>query len=886
MFIIPNKISMINQLRQKDTMFAKKISAKSIVNLAVRVAAIVFLLAVALFSQVKGAAFAQDVAPQADLSVTKSDNIDPIIQRGDLTYTIVVTNNGPNAAENVTVSDTLPAGTTFNYASQTKGTCAISYPSYNCQIGTLQAGDSETMIVHIRPDVPGVITNNVSVASSTSDPDTSNNSDSENTTVTPLQADLSVTKSDDIDPIIQRGNLTYTIVVTNNGPNAAENVTVSDTLPAGTTFNYASQTKGTCAISYPSYNCQIGTLQVGESATMTVHIRPDAPGVIINTVGVASSTSDPDTSNNSDSENTTITPLQADLSVTKSDDIDPIIAGGNLTYTIVVTNNGPNAAENVTVSDTLPAGTTFNYASQTKGTCAISYPLYHCQVGTLQVGESATMTVHTRPDAPGVITNNVSVASSTSDPDMNNNSDGEDTTVYVLQADLSVTKSDDVDPVTDGEPLTYTVVVTNNGLDAAENVTLSDTLPVGTAFNFATITQGTCAIGFPLLQCQLGTLDVGDNVTLTVRVTPSSPGVITNTVSVTSDTDDPATSNNSDSEDTTVNARQADLSVTKSDDVDPVTEGEPLTYTIIVTNNGPHEAENVTLNDTLPTGASFKFATITQGTCAIDFPLLLCQIGTINAGGTVTLTIRVEPSSPGVITNTVSVASDTNDPNTSNNSDSEVTTVNGIPTVTVANGQCSATNLASGTINLALFDIDEDPLSLTLASNTNTGLIPNGNIVLGGSGNNRTISVTPKAKKSGTAILTFNLSDGIVTIPFTITVKIGTDKDEILNGTAGADMIFGLNGKNTINGLGGNDLLCGGNGVDTISGGDGNDIMEGQNGNDILNGGNDNDILRGNLGDDMLTGSAGADFFSGGAGMDTATDFNAGEGDTQDGTVP
>lgn len=577
---------------------------------------------------------------------------------------------------------------------------------------------------------------------------------------------------------------------------------------------------------------------------------------------------------------------QADLSVTKTDDIDPIVAGGNLTYTIVVTNNGPDAAENVTVSDTLPAGTTFNYASQTKGTCAISYPLYHCQIGTLQVGENATMTVHIRPDTPGVITNNVSVASSTSDPDMSNNSDGEDTTVYVLQADLSVTKSDDVDPVTDGEPLTYTVVVTNNGPDAAENVIVNDTLPAGAAFKFATITQGTCAIGFPLLQCQIGAINAGGTVTLTIRVEPSSPGFITNTVNVTSDIADPDTSNNSDSEDTTVNARQADLSVTKSDDVDPVTEGAPLMYTIVVTNSGPYEAKNVTLSDTLPTGTSFNFATINQGTCAIGSSLLQCQLGMLSSGDSVTLTVRVTPNLPGVITNAVSVTSDTADPDTSNNSNSEVTTINGIPTATVSNGQCSATNRASGMVNLALFDVDGDPLSLTLASNTKTDLIPNSNIVLGGSGNNRTIGVTPIAKMSGTAILTFNLSDGIATIPFTLTVKVGADKDDVLNGTVGTDMIFGLNGKNTINGLGGNDLLCGGNGVDTISGGDGDDIIEGQNSNDILNGGNDNDILRGNLGDDMLTGSAGADFFSGGAGTDTAADFNASQGDTQDGTIP
>jgi hypothetical protein len=79
---------------------------------------------------------------------------------------------------------------------------------------------------------------------------------------------------------------------------------------------------------------------------------------------------------------------------------------------------------------------------------------------------------------------------------------------------------------------------------------LSDTLPA--PFNFASITQGTCAIAFPLLTCQVGTMNPGDTVTLTIQVTPDEGGVITNNVTVTSDTEDPDGGNNSDSEDTTV----------------------------------------------------------------------------------------------------------------------------------------------------------------------------------------------------------------------------------------------------------------------------------------------------------------------------------------------
>ena len=215
------------------------------------------------------------------------------------------------------------------------------------------------------------------------------------------------------------------------------------------------------------------------------------------------------------------------------------------------------------------------------------------------------------------------------------------------------------------------------------------------------------------------------------------------------------------------------------------------------------------------------------------------------------------------------------------------------PTATVTNGQCS-TNTASGTINLTLSDPDNDALTLKLVSNSNTALVPNTNVVLGGSENDRTVTVTVAPRKSGSAKLTFELSDGTVTAPFVITVVAGSDKKETLNGTTGTDMVFGLGGKNTIDGKEGDDLLCGGKANDTINGGDGNDIIEGANGNDVLKGDAGDDILRGGAGDDTLTGGAdndtltggtGADSFSGGSGTDTATDFNTTQGDTKDNTI-
>ena len=81
---------------------------------------------------------------------------------------------------------------------------------------------------------------------------------------------------------------------------------------------------------------------------------------------------------------------------------------------------------------------------------------------------------------------------------------------------------------------------------------------------------------------------------------------------------------------------------------------------------------------------------------------------------------------------------------------------------------------ASGTINLALSDPDGDPLTLTVASNSNQTLRPRAPSCSAGVGNNRTLSVTAAAGKKGSATLTLNLSDGTVTVPFVVTVIVGS----------------------------------------------------------------------------------------------------------------
>jgi uncharacterized protein len=281
---------------------------------------------------------------------------------------------------------------------------------------------------------------------------------------------------------------------------------------------------------------------------------------------------------------------------------------------------------------------------------------------------------------------------------------------------------------------------------------------------------------------------------------------------------------------------------------------------------------------------------------ALASPSLAAQISGVtewhvNADEPIVLDYNVEFKSPGQVNTFYS-------PDAYRSSDHDPVLVGielaGVaPTIAITAGLSCATS--GGTFSLAVDDAEEGPngLVLSVEGNTNPALVPTANIVFGGSGGSRTVAITTASKRSGTATLTIGVSDGESTTTVTIAVQVGTDADEALTGTAGADLILGAPGDDTLDGLGGADVLCGGNGADTLNGGDGSDALDAEKGNDTLSGGDGNDILRGgpggdslfgNAGNDTLTGDAGPDSFSGGAGTDTNTDFTPSQGDTTDGT--
>ncbi len=638
-----------------------------------------------------------DLIPdEADLAVTKSDNVDPVTVGSDLTYTMTVENLGPRIAPNVVFDDPLPPGLTFVSATADNGsTCDATV---NCALGDMAIGDIVTVTVVATVDASYIVEGNSSPISNTAtassdfvDPMPDTDSATEETTVID-ETDVAVTKTDTPDPVTVGSDVTYTVTVTNNGPGSAANVVMDDPLPAGLTFVSATADNGaTCD---PTVNCALGDLAVNEVVTVTIVATVDATyftdgntSPAANGATVTTDTPDSDAGNDTATADTVITD-ETDIGVTKSAVPDPVTAGTDLTYTVTVTNNGPGSAANVVLDDPLPTGLTFVSATPDNGgTCDATV---NCALGDLDVGDVVVVTIVATVDADYIteangspITNTGTVSTDTPDSDPANDAATIDTAV-VESADVAIAKTDAPDPVTAGADLTYTVTVENLGPSDAQDVVVDDPLPAGLTLVSATADNG--AMCDATVNCGLGDLAFGDVVVVTIIATVdatyfsdgnSSP--IANTAGVSTGTPDPEAANDVATAETTVES-SADLAVTKTDTPDPISVGSDLTYTVTVENLGSSDAQNVVIDDPLPAGLALVSATADNGG-ACD-TTVNCTLGTLGVGDLVTIEIVATVNASffidgntSPISNVATVTSDTADPDPGNDTATAETTV-------------------------------------------------------------------------------------------------------------------------------------------------------------------------------------------------------------------
>jgi uncharacterized repeat protein (TIGR01451 family) len=539
-------------------------------------------------------------------------------------------------------------------------------------------------------------------------------------------ADLAITNTATPNPVLVGSNITYTQVVTNNGPLDAVNAVFTEQVPTNTTFQSLTHPAGWLC-STPAVNgtgtitCTNPDVAKSAAGTFTLAVTVLASTAwgtqIVDVASVTSGTSDPILTNNSATATTSVTlSTQADDSITNTPSSTSVPAGSNITYTQVVTNHGPSASPNTSVTESLPANTTFVSATGPAGwACSLitttTPNTISCSETTapaLPSGNTATITVVvtvTAGTANGtIITDTAGVVSGLEDPNTgNNNATANVTVAAATQADLSVTSSASPNPVTDGNNISYKQVVTNNGpaATAAGSATFTDTIPANTTFvSFAVPAGWNCgtlpAVGATGTISCTNTASFAANATasfpLVVKVnqgvspgTPASPTTVVNTANINIPclaASDPICSNNT--AQTTVyiaSATEADVAITKTASPEPVNQGTNLTYTLQVTNNGPAVAQGVTVSDNpLPPEVSYVSVSTTQGTCAYAAGTnsVGCSLGPISVGGQVIVTINVTAntfSSSTQSTNTASVSATTTDPNTSNNSSSSLSTI-------------------------------------------------------------------------------------------------------------------------------------------------------------------------------------------------------------------
>lgn len=566
----------------------------------------------------------------ADLSMVKEVNTDGgaawgetvTVGTGDTDYFIrlSITHVSGDEVPTAIVTDTLPnflddAGftSTVTFVSTDGGVCSRGGATVTCTFTPLAVGVTRRVIIRVqRPFESGSFVNTASVSSPDAvDSTPGNNSDTASIDADPI-ADVTIPaggKSVNPDPVVVGQVATYTISYRNLGPNPAANVLVTDLVDltrfeviAGSISTTAPDPApgGTpqCALTGPFISCEAGTLARGQNFQMSFQVRPRYPfgagGTAFpishtNTATIQTSTTESNAGNNSDDITHQVLAPDFDLLVTKVEPVggDPLAFEDPLVYRVRITNGGPSRATEVRMTDTPapPVGYTMTptsavlvaASSNVPGrtpVCTLNDPAANqvrCVVdanaadsyldsGEFVLWELTFASTGAAPAGSLTYSDSARVASLESpevgapnyDRDTVNNVEGETTTV-LPRTDLEVVSKTTVtgSPVNINQPITYSVVVRNNGPSPTPGMRLVDALPSGfvrtatavtaVAAGAATVTSPVSCAGTSTLTCDLAGLfppGAGNTVTLTIEARAAYPyagtlgAAVTNTATI------------------------------------------------------------------------------------------------------------------------------------------------------------------------------------------------------------------------------------------------------------------------------------------------------------------------------------------------------------------
>nr|WP_246851464.1 isopeptide-forming domain-containing fimbrial protein [Patulibacter sp. SYSU D01012] len=617
-------------------------------------------------------------------------------------WRIVVTNPGRATAHDVRVTDTLPAGWTYQagsaaFASTPGGIApAATEPTVAgrdltwADIGDVPAGGQVVLTLRA---VPGLAArgaanpqqNAVAVAATDASGASASQAgpyaDDDTAGANLRLPTLEVTKTPDGADVTAGTTGTYTVRVRNTSTDApAREVVVTDTLGTDQTYTAGSAT-ATPATGFAEASSsrdatsgvtttewRIAAIPAGGSVDIAVPVAvaASAPAGTALTNGASVVSREVTTPATDDGS---LTPrARADVGIVKTASAPRATAGGEVAYTLKVTNHGPSDATGVEVADDLPAALT---AVSAPGCTVADGRQIRCAVGALAAGASTerTVTAKIASGATGTVRNVATVRQTTGGNDPANDASAVDVTLDAA-ADVAVTKTVDRAQVPQGQDVRYAITVENTGVSDATDVVLEDPVPAGLR---VVGTPAGCDVAGNAVRCELGTMVPGAKRTFEVVARAVDAGATTNVATVTTPTAQTDTTNDRDDADVTV-LPVADLSVEKTAAAQVAPDGT-LDYALTVRNAGPSDATGVVLTDTLPAG--LELVGLPAG-CAASGTTVTCAIGDLASGDERVVAVRTHVPyalAGTTITNVASVRGDQLDTTPENDGDDATTTV-------------------------------------------------------------------------------------------------------------------------------------------------------------------------------------------------------------------
>ena len=510
----------------------------------------------------------------------------------NVAYTIVVSNDGISDAKQVVITDTLAKGLKFLGANYNgvydENTHTVTWTL------DIDAGKTVELKVNVTVEDYGVLVNRVTVGDKTSSVDIA-------------VPEIIPDKTANVTDANFGDNVTYTVTVTNDGDVDASQVVIVDQLGNG--LKYVSSSDGGVWDEKTNTVTWIVDLAAGKTKTLNVVATVVGYGNVTNSLAVGNKTS---------KINVNVPEITPNKTV---DNKNPNF-GDNVTYTIVVSNDGAADAKNVVVKDILAPG--FKFIEANYGGVYDELTRTVTWIVDVNAKGHVDLTIKVTVEDYGVLTNNVTVGNKTS-------------SVNITVPEIIPNKTADIENPNFGDEVTYTVNITNVGKSNAVNVAVRDVLGEGLE-----LISADGGVYNPITRTITWTVNLNSGETKSFKVVAKVIGYgnVTNSLVVGNKT-------------SAVDVDVPEIIPSKDADNKYPNFGDSIDYTITVNNIGKADAKHVVVVDRLDKG--LKYVSSSHNGVYDEASHTVTWVVDIAAGSSLDLTVTAFAEEYGVLTNIVSV---------------------------------------------------------------------------------------------------------------------------------------------------------------------------------------------------------------------------------------